>query len=66
MCTTDLGLVPLMWLGREGRVTGDMARMHTCRDYGAARDFIVRESTDLPKTGSVKPKPHDHVIWDYI
>jgi hypothetical protein len=66
MCTADVGLVPLMWLGREGRVTGDMARMHTCRDYEAARDFIVRESKSLPKTGSVKPKPHDHVIWDYI
>jgi hypothetical protein len=66
MCTTDLGIVPLMWLGREGRVTGDMGRMHMCRDYEAARDFIVEQSTDLPKQGSVKPKPHDHVVWDYI
>ncbi|KAF2035098.1 hypothetical protein EK21DRAFT_33411, partial [Setomelanomma holmii] len=37
MCTTDLGIVPLLWLGTDGRVIGDMSQMHTCRDFEVAR-----------------------------
>lgn len=69
MCTTDLGIVPLLWLEDNGKTTGDMGRMHMCRDYEAARRFFDKGSIGLPKAGSIeslKPKEGDYVVWDYI
>lgn len=66
MCTSDLGVVPLMWLGREGRMTGDMSRMHTCRNYQTILEFVKEKAIYMPEEGSVKPKADDFVVYDYI
>ncbi|KAF2125132.1 hypothetical protein P153DRAFT_400618 [Dothidotthia symphoricarpi CBS 119687] len=66
MCTSDLGVVPLLWLGREGRMTGDMSRMHTCRNYDTVLPFVSKKGVSMPEKGAVKPKADDYVIWDYI
>jgi hypothetical protein len=69
MCTADIGIVPLFWHGKEGRTTGDMSRMHMCREYEVVRDFIDKESTSMPDpevVKSLRPKEGDYVVWDYI
>lgn len=65
-CTADIGVTPLLWLGREGRVTGDMARLHTCSDYEKVRSFVKDKTIPLPRKGTVKPKADDFVVDDYI
>ncbi|KAI1776747.1 hypothetical protein F4818DRAFT_411754 [Hypoxylon cercidicola] len=66
MCTADVGIVPFVWAGKSGRLTADMDRMHTCRDYEAVRKFVKQNSIPRPINGEVKPKPGDHVVDDYI
>lgn len=66
MCTADVGIVPFVWVGKKGRLTADMDRMHTCRDYEAVRQFVKQNSVPRPTNGEVKPKPGDHVVHDYI
>ncbi|KAI0889443.1 uncharacterized protein GGS22DRAFT_196960 [Annulohypoxylon maeteangense] len=66
MCTADVGIVPFVWAGTKGRLTADMDRMHTCRDYEAVRQFVKNNSIPRPKEGEVKPKPGDHTVNDYI
>ncbi|KAI1386896.1 uncharacterized protein F4822DRAFT_328866 [Hypoxylon trugodes] len=66
MCTADVGIVPFVWAGKTGRLTADMDRQHTCRDYEAVRQFVKEKSIPRPTDGEVKPKPGDHVVDDYI
>ncbi|KAI1209507.1 uncharacterized protein F4807DRAFT_95743 [Annulohypoxylon truncatum] len=66
MCTADVGIVPFVWAGKKGRLTADMDRMHTCRDYEEIRQFVKRNSIPRPVDGEVKPKPGDHIVDDYI
>ncbi|KAI4870513.1 hypothetical protein F4820DRAFT_403992 [Hypoxylon rubiginosum] len=66
MCTADVGIVPFVWAGKSGKLTADMDRMHTCRDYEAVRQFVKQNSIPRPTNGEVKPKPGDHVVDDYI
>ncbi|KAH8882504.1 hypothetical protein GQ53DRAFT_831394 [Thozetella sp. PMI_491] len=67
MCTADLGLVPMVWTGHQGRTTGDLKRIHTCRNYEAVRQFALENAIDEPREpGLVKPKPGDYVVSDYI
>ncbi|KAL7628316.1 hypothetical protein AAE478_002516 [Parahypoxylon ruwenzoriense] len=66
MCTADVGIVPFVWAGKAGRLTADMSRMHTCRNYEAVRQFVKTNSIPRPTNGEVKPKPGDHVVDDYI
>ncbi|KAI1415627.1 hypothetical protein F5Y13DRAFT_187120 [Hypoxylon sp. FL1857] len=66
MCTADVGIVPFVWAGQTGRLTADMDRTHTCRDYEAVRQFVKQNSIPRPTNGEVKPKPGDHVVDDYI
>lgn len=64
MCTSDMGLLPYIWLGENGDVVGDMSRMYTCRDYESVRRF-VKENAEVAD-GRAKPKPGDYVLYDYI
>ncbi|KAK3315706.1 hypothetical protein B0H66DRAFT_269811 [Apodospora peruviana] len=66
MCTADIGIVPLVWLGMDGRTTGDMKREHVCRDYDAVRMFFVENAVRMPEPGVVQPKNGDYVVDDYI
>ncbi|KAI1764013.1 hypothetical protein GGR53DRAFT_495235 [Hypoxylon sp. FL1150] len=66
MCTADVGIVPFVWGGKSGRLTADMDREHTCRDYEAVRKFVKENSIPRPTHGEVKPKPGDHTVDDYI
>ncbi|KAI1094223.1 hypothetical protein F5B19DRAFT_446440 [Rostrohypoxylon terebratum] len=66
MCTADVGIVPFIWAGKKGRLTADMDRMHTCRDYEAVRKFVKQNSIPRPTNGEVKPRPGDHIVHDYI
>lgn len=69
MCTADVGIVPFIWLGRDGRTTGDMSRMHTCRNYNKVMDYISRESIvgpDPAKLEKLRPKEDEFVLWDYL
>ncbi|KAI2472135.1 hypothetical protein F4781DRAFT_384486 [Annulohypoxylon bovei var. microspora] len=66
MCTADVGIVPFVWAGKKGRLTADMDRMHTCRDYEAVRQFVKKNSIPRPTNGEVKPKSGDHTVDDYI
>ncbi|ORY70415.1 uncharacterized protein BCR38DRAFT_521202 [Pseudomassariella vexata] len=65
-CTADVGVTPLLWLGQEGRLTGDMARVHTCSDYEAVRKFVAEETTKLPNPGVIVPKNGEFYVDDYI
>lgn len=66
MCTADAGIVPFVWAGKTGKLTADMDREHTCRDYEAIRQFVKEKSIPRPTNGEVKPKPGDHIVDDYI
>ncbi|KAF2122546.1 hypothetical protein BDV96DRAFT_639126 [Lophiotrema nucula] len=66
MCRSDVGIVPLLWLGTEGRTTGDMSGMHTCRDYETVRQFVKRNGVAMSDRGKSKPKQGAFVVHDYI
>ncbi|KAF2019786.1 hypothetical protein BU24DRAFT_459418 [Aaosphaeria arxii CBS 175.79] len=66
MCTADVGIVPMIWLGDKGRITGDMGRMHTCRNYDAVRQFAIDNARGVPELGVVKPAKDDFRVDDYI
>ncbi|OTB06568.1 hypothetical protein M426DRAFT_9700 [Hypoxylon sp. CI-4A] len=66
MCTADVGIVPFVWAGNKGQLTADMDRMHTCRDYEAVREFVKQTSIPRPTNGTVRPKPGDYTVDDYI
>ena len=55
-----------MWLGREGQMTADMSRMHTCRNYNTVLQLVKEKGMSMPEEGSVKPKADDSVVYDYI
>ena len=65
MCTADLGIVPHFWL-KSGDTAPDFVRMHTCRDYEAIREFMVKNAHSMPKDGEIVPKKGDFVLEDYI
>lgn len=50
--------VPFMWYGLNGKLAGDMARMHTCSDYNAIRSFVMEHGVLEGETeGILKPPP---------
>jgi len=63
MCTSDMGLLPYIWLSDDGGI-GDMSRIYTCRDYESVRHFVKDKAE--PTDGRAKPKPGDYVLYDYI
>jgi hypothetical protein len=65
MCTADLGIVPHFWL-KSGATAPSFVRMHTCRNYEAIREFMVKNARAMPKDGEIAPKKEDFVLEDYI
>jgi len=64
MCTSDMGLLPYIWLGNDGDVVGDFSRMYTCRNYEPVRSFVKKNAEEAD--GRVKPKDGDYILYDYI
>jgi len=64
MCTSDMGLLPYIWLGNDGDVVGDFSRMYTCRNYESVRSFVKKNAEEAD--GRVKPKDGDYILYDYI
>jgi len=64
MCTSDMGLLPYIWLGNDGDVVADFSRMHTCRNYESLRSFVKKNAEEAD--GRVKPKDGDYILYDYI
>jgi hypothetical protein len=56
--------VPFMWYGSNGKLTGDMARMHTCSDYDAVRQFVVDNGALRGSTEFVLKPPKGAFIHD--
>jgi hypothetical protein len=56
----------MVWLGREGRMTGDMGRMHTCGNFDSITKFLAEHGKDVPTKNVVFPKDGDFVVEDYI
>ncbi|KAK3311965.1 hypothetical protein B0H66DRAFT_538913 [Apodospora peruviana] len=52
MYTADIGIVPLIWLGKERRVTGDMKTEHMCRDYESLKKTCCSTCNADAFTGS--------------
>ncbi|KAK0655479.1 hypothetical protein B0T16DRAFT_308105, partial [Cercophora newfieldiana] len=44
MCTSDMGLLPYIWLGNDGDVVADFSRMHTCRNYESVPSFVKKHA----------------------
>ncbi|KAI1739813.1 hypothetical protein F4680DRAFT_466302 [Xylaria scruposa] len=67
-CTADLGVVPFLWLGNGGRLTGDNVRMHTCGDYDAIKQFVIDNGVQKPPQGTegaLKPPKGAFTLKDY-
>lgn len=66
-CTSDLGLIPFMWVGTQGRLFPDTNRTHTCHDYNTVHRWGKKKLQDFPTPGgAVKPKPGEFYLKDYI
>ena len=63
-CTTDLGIVPFMWYGDVGKLTGDMGRMHTCSNYDAIKDYVNANGVVLGSTAYKLTPPEGAFISD--
>ncbi|KAG0648777.1 hypothetical protein D0Z07_4706 [Hyphodiscus hymeniophilus] len=63
-CTADLGIVPFMWYGPNGKLAGDMARMKTCSDYDAIREFVMENGVLEGETKGILKPPQGAFITD--
>jgi hypothetical protein len=63
---SDVTLVPSMWVGKDGHLTPDFARMHMCGNHDAVRQYIAREGVRPPRPGQIKPKDGDYILDDYV
>ncbi|KUJ11014.1 uncharacterized protein LY89DRAFT_688977 [Mollisia scopiformis] len=63
-CTADLGIVPFMWYGPNGKLAGDMARMHTCSNYDAIRKFVTEKGVLPGETKGILKPPEGAFITD--
>ncbi|KAI0391627.1 hypothetical protein F5Y17DRAFT_439825 [Xylariaceae sp. FL0594] len=67
-CTSDLGVVPHLWYKHAGRLTIENARMHTCANYDALKDFMHATGVEPPEIGSpgrLRPPAGAYVMSDY-
>lgn len=53
-----------MWYGANGKLAGDMARMHTCSDYEAIRNFVMENGLLEGETDGVLKPPKGAFITD--
>ena len=65
-CTSDIGLIPFVWLGHNGRLFADTGREHTCHNYDRLLDWARDNLQGFPEGPTVKPKPGDFVVDDFI
>ena len=65
---TDNVIVPFLWYGQSGKLTGDNARMHTCGNYDIIKEFVAEKGVKEPALGSpeaLKPPKDAFVLQDY-
>jgi hypothetical protein len=53
-----------MWYGPNGKLAGDMARMHTCSNYEAIRKFVMDNGVLQGETKGVLKPPVGAFITD--
>ena len=53
-----------MWYGPNGKLAGDMARMKTCSDYNAIREFVMEKGTLEGETKGILKPPEGAFITD--
>lgn len=51
-----------MWYGQHGKLTGDMARMHTCSNYEAIRKFVMEKGVLPGETEGLLSPPEGAFI----
>ncbi|KAI1815966.1 hypothetical protein GGS20DRAFT_275679 [Poronia punctata] len=67
-CTADLGIVPFIWIGDTGKLTGENKRMHTCGNYDAIKQFVAENAVRQPPKGrpeSLIPPEGAFIAADY-
>ncbi|KAI0491013.1 hypothetical protein F4859DRAFT_508803 [Xylaria cf. heliscus] len=67
-CTADLGIVPFLWYGHSGKLTGENVRMHTCSDYDVIKQFVADHGVEAPPVGTqggLKPPKGAYTLKDY-
>lgn len=60
--------MPFLWYGHSGKLTGENARMHTCGDYEAVKQFVADKGVREPPLGTrgaLKPPEGAYTLEDY-
>jgi hypothetical protein len=65
MRTNKRCTVPFMWYQKNGRLTGDVMRRHTCSNYEAVRSFVAENGVS-PPDGALQWPKEQFYVEDFI